>query len=81
MCTKYWSKAFPLNKGPDEFAEEDNCLIFRSFCLMQKRIVSSQLIFRPEKRIHTSHVNIEFKYQLSAESRQIFSVSRKQVSQ
>lgn len=73
---------FPLIKGPDGFAEEDNCFIFsRSFSLMQKLIVSSQLICRPEKRKRASHVNIEFKYQLSAESRQIFSVSRVQVSQ
>lgn len=46
---------------------------------MQKLIVSSQLICRPEKRNRTSHVNIEFKYQLSAESRQIFSVIRFQL--
>lgn len=53
---------FPLINRPDGFAEEDNCFIFsRSFSLMLKLIVSSQLICRPEKRNRTSHVNIEFK--------------------
>ncbi len=46
---------------------------------MQKLIVSSQLICRPEKRNRTSHVNIEFKYQLSAESRTSLSVIRFQL--